>query len=478
MKTQFVITLFLKSILISVVGGVMITACQKSGEKDLKPEFKDYAEIKTDDWKSKIGQAITIEGYLIMVAENTYKIVNDSIYAQANMVLADQNYMLVQTNAGNGTFNPFSKLPDLNGMKVKATGTLSQYQPRDVAGESLNYSAKLLGDKHLATVSLNEMPEILSDKKFEIASVSLNSMLNVTAMRGLPQNRTKFAFLYSGGVDAMQAASWYYNNIQTMYNVLVKQGYPKENIVVVYKNGSPERAIPSTLFTSSPKEYPEVRIDYAATPDGLDAAIDHLNKIMRGNKAELFVMTTNHGGGFLNEKRGKFERGNYSGQPDSDRDEPTNSGTEYDEVLTYYNVDRFITDDEFAQKINSLPFVALKALFLQCFSGGFLHDLRGPNRVLISAASENEVSWGGGSRDLDMFLVSFLNPIVLGANPIHDLNNDGQLQMNEIFLGAQLAQDIHGGLLPIYKMTPQYDDDGDGKPNRPSATGLGSKLTL
>jgi hypothetical protein len=151
-------------------------------------------------------------------------------------------------------------------------------------------------------------------------------------------------------------------------------------------------------------------------------------------------------------------------------------------VLTFYNTNKLITDDEFAKKINSLPFVVLKALFLQCFSGGFIHDLRGNNRVLMSATTEYEFSWGSGTRDLERFLFSFINPIVNGPNlPLgnfYDLNKDGQLQLNEVYNRAVLSQDIENKIFPQFRATPQYDDDGDGKPNAPSSTGLGSKLTL
>jgi hypothetical protein len=475
MKIKFNLS---RSIAICVILCLLVLACTKSDEKQLEPEFGDFSTIKSDDWKSKIGEEITVDGYLIRVSENFYKIVNDSIYAQANMVLPDKNYILVQTTSGNGSFDTFSKLPDLNGMKVNATGTLTRYQPRDTAGESMTLGEKHMGNKHLATILLKEIPQVLSGKHYEIATIAPGSVLNLATMKALPVNRTKFAFLYSGGIDASQANSWYYNNVQTMYNVLVKQGYPRENIVVVYKHGSTEKITPSTRLTSAPQEYPQIKIDYPATPDGLNSAIDYLKKLMTGKNAELFVMTTNHGGGLLSEKRGEFESGYYGALFDADQDEPTKTTADYDETLFYYNSDKVLTDDEFARKINSLPFVALKGLFLQCYSGGIIHDLRGPNRVLISATRETEMSWGGGSRDLDYFLISFLNPIVLGPNPIHDLNNDGMLQMNEIFIGAKLAQDIAGGLRPLYKMTPQYDDDGDGKNNTPSATGFGSKLTL
>lgn len=458
----------------------VIAACKKEDAEttsERKPEFKDYSTIKSDDWKTKAGTEITVEGYLVKMNENTYKIVNDSLYIGLNTILNDENYLLVQTPVSTSAFNPYGSLPDLNGTKVTAKGILSEYQPRDILGESLNFSASLLGDKHLATIVLKEMPLTIPGKKFEMATTNLSDLLPIYQLKALPENRTKFALLYSGGIDAMQAASWYYNNLQTMYNLLLKQGYMAQNIVVVYKNGSSEKTIPSTLLTSTPKEYPQIPIDYPATPSGLDQAIEHLKKIMTGQKAELFLMTTNHGGGYhVGEKR------NYAGEFDSNSDESTKASTDYDEVLTFYNTDRFITDDEFAQKINSLPFVVLKALFLQCFSGGFIHDLRGSNRVLMSATTETEFSWGGGARDLDLFLYSFINPIVNGPNlssgNFYDLNKDGLLQLNEVFNGAVLTQDIQNKFYPQYKATPQYDDDGDGKPNAPSATAFGSKLTL
>ncbi|TAG18201.1 MAG: hypothetical protein EAZ32_14445 [Cytophagia bacterium] len=456
------------------------SAC-KTDTSAPQPEFESYASIKSDDWKSKIGQQITVEGYLWQVSDNIYKIVNDSTYLGLNTILKDENYLLVQTAPSITAVNPFAKMPELNGARVKATGTLTMYQPKNVQGESLTYSVQLIGEKHLATVLLAAPPVALGGSKYEMATQNLANVLNLQTIKPLPANRTKFALLYSGGIDAMQAAPWYYNNIQTMYNLLLTQGYVKENIVVVYKEGYAELSVQTSTVPTF-KNYPLIKVDFAATPSGFNSAIELLKIKMKAQKApELFVMTTNHGGG-VHAAEGK----NYSGRYDANNDEPAGEvlfeGQKMDEVISYYNSSQLLTDDDFAVKINSLPFAVLKCLFLQCFSGGFIHDLKGPNRVLMSATSAGEYSWGGGSRDLDQFFYHFINPVVngpkLATGNFYDLNKDGVLTLNEIFNGAVLAQDILGKAYPVYKTTPQYDDDGDGLPNAPTATGLGSKLTL
>lgn len=461
----------MKKILVIVLLMAMAFSCKTTENEQIDPEFEDFSNIKSDDWKSKIGQEITVEGYLLQVSENVFKIVNDSNYASLNTFLDQKNYILVQTSAGASSFNPFARLGDMNGQKIKARGTLSSFQPKNAAGESIMASSKLIGEKHLATIVLNTMPLALSAQKLQIATAEY---LNLAILKNLPEDRTKFALLYSGGIDVMGAYTHYYNNIQVMYNLLLKQGYAPENIVVVYKDGTPETIIPSSIVTV-PRFYPQIPVNYAANPGSFDQAIAHLKKIMTGQKAELFVMTTNHGGGYHS-----AEKVNYAGNADLNSDEPTGASTDFDEVLSYYNQSQTLSDDDFAKKINSLPFVVLKGLFLQCFSGGFIHDLRGPNRVLISATTEYEYSWGRRAYDLDAYMTHFLYPVYLSTVPpyLFDLNKDGLLQMNEIFKGAKAAEEIYNKEKPSQKSTSLYDDDGDGKHNNPSDTGFGSKITL
>lgn len=461
----------MKNILITFLLAVMVFSCQTSENESIEPEFEDFSNIKSDDWKSKIGQEITVEGYLIQVSENVFKIVNDSNFASLNTFLDQKNYILVQTTSGASSFNQFAKLGEMNGQKIKATGKLSMFQAKNVAGESIMAASKLIGEKHLATIVLNTMPLALSAQKMQIAT---SEYLDLAVVRALPKDRTKFALLYSGGIDAVGAYTHYYNNIQVMYNLLLRQGYADENIVVVYKDGKPETLIPSSIITV-PRIYPQIPVNYAANPSGFDDAINYLKKIMAGQKAELFVMTTNHGGGYHS-----VEKVNYGANADLNNDEPTGASTDFDEVLSYYNQSQTLSDDDFAKKINSLPFVVLKGLFLQCFSGGFIHDMRGPNRVLISATTEYEYSWGRSSYDLDAYLTHFLYPITLStiAPYLFDLNKDGLMQMNEIFKGAKVAEEIYNKEKPSQKSTSLYDDDGDGKHNNPSDTGFGSKITL
>lgn len=466
----------MKNTIILFIAAISFLACKESEKTEIEPEFKDFSNIKSDDWKSKIGQEITVEGYLIQVAENTYKIVNDSIYAQCNTILDDKNYMLVQTLPSTGTFDPFSDLAELNGAKVTAKGFLSQYQPKNVSEESVIHSSKFIGNKHLATIALKELPIKLAGEKMKIATNDMGKLFNMSVIKPLPENRTKFALLYSGGVDAMQAYSHYYNNIQMMYNLLLKQGYLPQNIVVVYKDGKPDVLVPTSLSLFF-RSYPAIPVFAAATPEGLNSAIEYLRKIMPGQKAELFLMVTNHGGGY-HAGEGK----NYSGQTDINADEPASDTKKLDEIASYYNSNQVLTDDQLATHINSLPFVALKALFLQCFSGGFIHDLRGPNRVLMSATNETEYSWGGGSNDLDKFFFNIITAIyAAGVNPLSnaiDLNRDGQLSIYEIFVNARALKMIDDKNRPSTASTPLYDDDGDGIANEPTAAGFGSKLTL
>ncbi len=63
--------------------------------------------------------------------------------------------------------------------------------------------------------------------------------------------------------------------------------------------------------------------------------------------------------------------------------------------MFYYNQSTPFIDDDIAARVNDLTFGRMLGIFEPCFAGGLLPDLAGSNRVLVSASTEGQVSWGG-----------------------------------------------------------------------------------
>ncbi|MFN0014496.1 MAG: hypothetical protein ACKVU2_08100 [Saprospiraceae bacterium] len=271
----------------------------------------------------------------------------------------------------------------------------------------------------------------------------------------------KYALLYSGGVRSDIAHRRYWNDLRFMYAVLrEKYGYSDENIVVVYKDGVGQDA--------------NMPVDFAATPNGLNAAIDFL-RARTTDKDDLFLFVTNHGGGlhrwfghqgFPNPR---FNVARQTGVPDDNLDEGEPENT--DEVVFFFDTDPItLSDDAFAEEFNSIPHRRLVAVLEPCFSGGFIQDLSSPNAVIMSACLEDEFSYGGFSIDgvgFDNFSYFFtaainrahVNGQALSTNP--DTDNNGRVSMLEAYNFARanaLAFAQNNGI----DETSLLDADGDG----------------
>ncbi|TAE61049.1 MAG: hypothetical protein EAZ89_00940 [Bacteroidetes bacterium] len=177
---------------------------------------------------------------------------------------------------------------------------------------------------------------------------------------------------------------------------------------------------------------------------------------------QLFFFATNHGGGWH-----QVEDKNYSGVSDGNNDE--GDPFFYDETLFYYNTPGAISDDQLSGWINSIPFARLVAVIEPCFGGGLLRDLKGSNRVIVSASTEFEFSWAlPPSYQYNAFSYHFtaaVNGATHSGTPVDaDSDNDGDVSILEAFLYATNAD--------TQPETPQYEDSGDGQSTAaPSVSG-------
>jgi hypothetical protein len=190
---------------------------------------------------------------------------------------------------------------------------------------------------------------------------------------------------------------------------------------------------------------------------------------------DLFVLfVTNHGGGFLMEEANARNRG---GRVDTSNDETDEAVFEEhlnadlnadgdridqvpcDERIYLYNSAQDLWDDDLASYVNQLNYNKMLIILEQCFSGGFLADLRGVKRVVVSASSEYEYSYGGGPGNHDMFSYHFTAAL---AGQTHDgtavnadTDNDGKVSAMEAFEYA-VNNDTAAE-------NPFYEDSNDGR---------------
>lgn len=298
-----------------------------------------------------------------------------------------------------------------------------------------------------------------------------------TLGRTLP---SRYALLYSGGKILADANIRFWNDLELVYLTLTsKCGFDPSNIFVVYKNGDEE-------YVGSPMD-----VRYKASSTELDNAIAALNLKMNDTATDtLFIFTTNHGGGMYFDPAATSSSGSLiGGVTDSDFDEveASDPADNTDETLYYYRGDGIIKsmrDDTWKNKLSALlsaqsPFVI--SLYQQCFSGGFLKDMKQTTasppitRINIAAASEYGNSFGmPPDHNYDTFSYYFALAL-LGANldgsplsPSPDIPNptvDGKISIWEAFRFAHLSDPA-----PASGHEHFIDDNGDGDGYVPPST--------
>jgi len=234
--------------------------------------------------------------------------------------------------------------------------------------------------------------------------------------RVLDPDSEKYAVLYSGGIKPEKAWYRYWNDIIYMYFILQMYGYPSENIYVVYKDGVGE-----DNFTP---------VHYPATHTSMDIVFDTL-AIEMGARDSLFFYTTNHGG---------------------------SSGIS---VWNPMDSSGALTHTQVSNWLDMITCNNMTIVMEQCVSGKFISHLSAPDRVIMTACTDSEGSFGCDDEGAwDEFVYHFMcalvsiawngDDIVVDA----DFNNDERISMREAFIWAA-AMDSR-------EETPWYNDNGDG----------------
>ncbi len=298
----------------------------------------------------------------------------------------------------------------------------------------------------------------------------------------------KYAVLIAGGGGYESNHIRYWNDLLCMYQILRDRGYPAENINVLYHDGF------------EPDDKVEAKVK-GTIPNILEASRENIERVFNNlatkmtSHDKLFIMINNHGGGLLLKKRGDLEAGLQSARFDTDneqtedliseaqynqdynKDKDKNDLLRVDEAIILGPNRGTMYDDEFAEQVNKIRHYKVMIIVMeQCFSGGFIDDLRGPNRIIMSAAGPNQISrarWpkAGGVAKYNEFTYWFFT-VLMGRTPDGekirdrkgkevaidiDWDENGKISMQEAF---NWARRMH-----YTDDTPHYDDN-----NQPPAS--------
>ncbi len=425
---------------------ILVGTLPAFGQGTSNPKAITIEKLKSIDLSKRdkitLQQEYLVEGYFV----------NDPI----PMLVKDLKIVLANT-----------PMPKSAYIILKGKGIDKFLEQKMAYGSMVKVRGKLIADTKLTKGKIThilicpEVPEIIKKP-----TVYKPEFINLCKKYPLickfpPFKSSKYALLYSSGVNPVNAHRRYWNDLKFMYLTLrSKYGFTDDRIVVVYKDGTGEDT--------------DITVDYAASPTGFNDAIKYLRSHMT-LRDDLFLFVTNHGGGYHDKSCGEVEA-SWGGRADGIPGDEIDTYT-WDEQIWYYNqISNDVWDDDFANLINSLNFKTMIGVFEQCFSGGFLRDLKGCNRILISAATEFQFSWAMGPQyNYDAFSYYFTCALnnaddsgaALSTNP--DTNGDGNISILEAFQYAK-SKDTECETL-------QIEDNGDGiGTNSPSATGTDGQL--
>jgi hypothetical protein len=423
MKTTLKLWIVFLQFSILITAATIFNGCEKDDDEDKKEEVEEtgYVDIKNDDWRSQIGDTLEVTGYLKLNSSGSGVLLYDKNDIDINGLIAESRYIALGSETIRGIDRKKNYLTQvkLKGI-IRATTNEDRQKLRAIAGDMSQFELHVIEDPLTITPGTPQPPPI--------DPCVLNPSL--CSFAGQPQS-DKYALLFSGGIDADKAYMRYWNDMVLYYNMLVNlYGYDPEHIIVVYKNGVAEdNTMP---------------VDYAANPAGINLALTKLENEMT-DIDKFFFFTTNHGG-----------QRSDNGSPNVD--DEIWDGDNTDETLFYYNSSSRAYDDNVADWINNrLSFKSMICVMEQCYSGGMIYDLRGEDRIIMTAASEEQVSYGSATYD---DFVMLLASALIGTHQVDntpvdaDENNDGKVSLTEAFRWAS-DNDTKDEI-------PQYEDSGEG----------------
>ncbi|MEM7103496.1 MAG: hypothetical protein AAF502_10225 [Bacteroidota bacterium] len=412
--------MYQSKLMIAIIFLAIIVIALPSCEEEIIANER-IEQIKQSNWLDQVGEEYTIEAHLVL--EPFPSLLVDLEDRNINQIIPENRY--IRLDISDEALTEMGE--EYHGARVRLTGTVA----RDQDPVSLQL-AQVLGPEYQAVLDVSIIPDILTPSNITFEPFNDICQANPAICEVLSIfNPETYIMLYSGGIDANGAYGRYWNDMVFFYFTMTWiYGVPADNIRVVYKNGVAENGF--------------MPVHYPAYPNDIQEAFDWFEEEMDFDDTFIFF-ATNHGG---------------HGFTDNNNDEADND----DECIYYYNQNSVYTDDMLADQINDLTFGRMLGIIEPCFGGGLLRDLSGPNRVLVSASTEDQVSYGGlqnYGNSYDDFVFHFTSALA-GQHPDGnavdaDNNNDNKVSMAEAFEYARIADQA--------PETPQIESDGDGSPS-------------
>ena len=206
-----------------------------------------------------IGKTITLDGFLVLAAGNPIMVEDPLVFM--NNSLDSNNYVRISNRI------PTATAQELVGRRCAVKGVVDWCDP-DSAIMEIDY-------RHATPVDT----EINTGNNCNDTIVDISEVLDYVTI--FDPTVEKYAVLFCGGIDEINLYNRYWNDLTSLYLLLLMYGYEPANIRVVYRDG-----------TGNDNQIP---IDAAADHAGLSGVLTGLQTEM-GASDKLFMYITNHGG--------------------------------------------------------------------------------------------------------------------------------------------------------------------------------------
>lgn len=235
-----------------------------------------------------------------------------------------------------------------------------------------------------------------------------------------PNASHTYAVILSGGVNCMSNYNRYWNDCSFIYQTLTKKyNIPKSHLYTLVADGTSPGAdmvdVSTGAFTSSPLDLDGdgvADINYAATLNNVQQVMAELADSLTEDD-QLFFYVIDHGG------------------------RTANFGHSY---IYLWNGD-ILYDYQLKNMVDNITAKNINFVFGQCYSGGFVDDLEGPNRTIATACAYNEVSWACSNIAYDEFVYHWTCAMsgtnVTGDSISADVNSDFRTSMQEAYNYAE-----------------------------------------
>ena len=332
---------------------------------------------------SRIGQKVSLSGFYY--GGSIPMIIDDISRTDYNMELPEGSFIPLEGPRPAGL---------KSGDRITVTGVLERPEKTSPLKNS-RAVMKISGREGLRIVT----PHVLPPAKMKPRKPEILRRLAKFRPGDLIPGR-KFAVLIAGGGGPENNHIRYWNDLLTMYTVLLGRGFAAADIFVYYADGAPPGDVEGKIDGTMP-------VNGVANRTNIQRCFCNIGNVS-GNNDFIYILTNDHGGGFLEVRTGSLEPGLHkgrittTGEPedaipetqfvlDLNGDGDRTDVVRADESLILWSGRYY--DDDFAADLNQITRYSTMVIHVeQCFSGGFIDDLRAPRRIIFSAASGQRLS--------------------------------------------------------------------------------------